>query len=153
MFVHRIRLPLAIRLLFFSLTQWFSEPIHFALDFENRRTAGKVDFIGLYTRPCRLAKHNAQLYLRMSRRNWRQFVALDVSKLASGSDGSGIGHNVTLQSPQHRLNFGLLQLLLDRRSCLTSFTFHRKRSTAVYNQIPMFQLTYRPRCRRQLQPL
>jgi len=42
--------PLTIRLLFFSLTQWFNEPIHFALDFEHWRTAEKVDFIGLYTR-------------------------------------------------------------------------------------------------------
>ena len=65
---------------------------------------------------CILAKHNVQLYLWMSRRNWRQFVALDVSKPASGSGGSGIGHNVTLPSLQRRLSVGLLQLLLDRRS-------------------------------------
>jgi len=158
MSVNRIGLPLAIRLLFFSLMQWFNEPIHFAMDFEHWRTAGKVDFIGLYTRPSKLAKHNEQLYLRMSHRNWRQFVALDVSKLASGSGGSGIGHNVTLRSPQHRLNFSLLQLLLrqtfvQKETCLTSFTFHRKRSTAVYHQIPMFQLTYRPRCQCQLELL
>ena len=59
------------------------------------------------------SEHNAQLYLRMSRRNWRQFVALHVRKLASGSGVSGISHNVTLLSPQHRLNFALLQLLLE----------------------------------------
>ena len=50
MFVHRIGLSLAIRLLFFSLTQRFNEPIHFAVDLEHRRTAEKVEFIRLYTR-------------------------------------------------------------------------------------------------------
>ena len=80
----------------------------------------------------------------MSRRNWRQFVALDVSKLASGSGGSGIGHNVTLRSPQHRLNFGLLQLLLDRRSS------RKKRAWPLFpkklgRQIPFIFCTGYPR--------
>ena len=76
-----------------------------------------------------LAKHNTHLYLRMSRRNWRQFVALHVSKLASGSGGSEIGHNVTLPAPGNRLNFALLQVLLDRRSSRKKRAWHRSHFT------------------------
>ena len=135
MFVHQIGLPLAIRLLFFSLTQWFRNRYTSPWTLNTDGPPQKLISLACVLAHVDSPNTTRRYIYNLSRRNWRQFVALDVSKLASSFGGSAIGHNVTLRSPQHRLNFGLLQVPLDRCSSRKIHAWHRSHFTENIPQL------------------